>query len=370
MGPRRRRAPRSLDEGAMLRTALPSGAMIRLAAMWAITGAAGCSHLAPVDPIQLRTEAAHCLTWYCLDDSASMRVRALEALSDTSAAEGVERFRYALSDDYWGARFEACVGLGEAHDENAMNLLRERLQDSHDGVRAAAIWALHRMGDQSHTSELASLLLEHDDAAVRRLTAQLLGRLGEPKSMVLLRRAARDSDQGVRWEATAAMARLGNEKAVQQLVYSAHSGFSDRQTFALLELALLAEPKCESLFRYRLEEGPHSETRLVAARGLGRLGQPDGLRLALESLRFDQPNPSPEVVKVDPPQQQIGRIRAMAALALGAIGDESALEALAQAMRSDVPEVRVAAAKAIVEIVDRRSPRNSDVSHTAVRAAQ
>jgi HEAT repeat protein len=334
--------------------------MIRLAAMWAITAAAGCSHLAPVDPTQLRSEAVRYLEWYCLDDSAAIRVRALEALSDTSTAEAVQRFRYALSDDYWGVRFEACVGLGEAHEEDAMPLLRERLQDSHDAVRAAAIWALHRMTDQSHTSELASLLLEHEDAAVRRLTAQLLGRLGEPKSMVLLTRAARDRDQGVRWEATAAMARLGNEKAVQQLVYSAHSGFSDRQTFALLELALLAEPKCESLFRYRLEEGPHAETRLVAARGLGRLGQPDGLRLALELLRFDQPDPSPEVVKVDPPQQQIGRVRTMAALALGDIGDESALGALAQVMRTDAPEVRVAAAKAIVEIVDRRSAGSAD----------
>jgi HEAT repeat protein len=166
------------------------------------------------------------------------------------------------------------------------------------------------------------------------------------------------------------MARLGDKEAVQQLVYSAHSGFSDRQTFALLELALLAEPKCENLFRYRLEEGPHLETRLVAARGLGRLGQPDGLRLALESLRFDKPDTSPEVVKVDPPEQQIARKRAMAALALGAIGDESALGALAQTMRTDAPEVRVAAAKAVVEILDRRSAGSADAGRTAAGAAQ
>jgi len=354
----------------MSKISLPSGKIIPLAALWAITGTIGCSHLAPIDSNQLRVEAARYLQWYCLDDSAAIRVRALEALSDTSAGEAVERFRYAVSDDYWGVRFEGCVGLGKVHDQDAMHLLRERLQDSHDAVRAAAIWAMHRMGDQSHTSELASLLLEHEDAAVRRLTAQLLGRLGEPKSMMLLTRATRDRDQGVRWEATAAMARLGSEKAVQQLVYSAHSGFSDRQTFALLELALLAEPKCESLFRYRLEEGPHPETRLVAARGLGRLGQPDGLRLALELLHFDRPDLSPEVVKVDPPEQQIARKRAMAALALGAIGDESALGALAGAMRTDAPEVRVAAAKAIVEIVDRRSAGSPDVGRTAGRAAQ
>ena len=30
--------------------------MIGLAAMWAATGAAGCSHLTPIDPTQLRAE--------------------------------------------------------------------------------------------------------------------------------------------------------------------------------------------------------------------------------------------------------------------------------------------------------------------------
>ena len=67
--------------------------MVRLAAVWAITGAVGCANLVPIDPTQLRTEAVRYLEWYCLDDSVTMRVRALEALSDASAAEGVERFR-------------------------------------------------------------------------------------------------------------------------------------------------------------------------------------------------------------------------------------------------------------------------------------
>lgn len=310
--------------------------------------------LSPQEQIRLRREAVRRLKWLSFDDSAAIRCQAIEALSDVAAEQAVADFQHHLGDEYWGVRFEACVALGRMRHDRSRPLLAARLDDPHPAVQAAAIYALHRMGDSSHTSKLADLLLRNEQPLVRRVTAQLLGRLQEPGSIKLLRRALRDRDEAVRWEATVAMARLGDSKALQELVFFANSGFSDKQTFALLELALMEDPRCLELFRYRLKEGPYRETRLAAARGLGRLGYRDGLALALKLLRFDKPDLSPRVVKNDPPGQQIARVRSMAAHALGAIGDPSALAALARAMRSGDKAVQVAAAKAIVRIVNRQ----------------
>jgi HEAT repeat protein len=324
-----------------------------LLSVWlACASGCGSSVMGLSEQRQLRTEAIRCLKTLSLDDSALVRCRALEALSEVAAKQAVEEFKIRLVDEYWGVRFEACVGLGQARASYARSDLRKLLKDPRDAVRAAAIYGLHLGGDQSETTQLAAMLLSHKEATVRRLVAQLLGRLGESKSVKLLSIAIKDRDEGVRWEVTAAMARLGDEKALQQLVFLANSGFSDAQTFSLLELAMLAEPKCTDLFKYRLAEGPHLETRLVAARGLGCLGYRDGLKLCLDTLKSSKPNLSPDVVRRDPPEQQIMRRRSMAALALGAIGDRSALPALQQAMRTGRHQVRAAAAKAIIEIVD------------------
>ena len=292
-------------------------------------------------------------------ESALIRCHAFEAMAEVAAGQCVEQFRYHLHDDYWGVRFEACIGLGVARDQASKPLVLKCVEDPSPAVQAAALYALHKMGDPSRTSNLAELLLRHKEASVRRLTAQLLGRLGEPKSIVLLKRAVSDRDHGVRLEATAAMARLGDTKSVQQLVYSASSGYSDEQTFAVLELALLGEPLCEEVLRLRLDQGPHLETKLVAARGLGRLGYSDGLRLALSSLQYDSPDVSARVAKQDPPTQQVRRVRALAGLALGDIGDPSALSALREVMHGDDPDVQVAAAKAIIQITDRDADAGS-----------
>ena len=333
-------------------------------------GGCGGGTMSRADQWALRGDAVRCLKRLSFDDSAAVRCQAIEALLEVAADEAVDEFRHHLSDEYWGVRFEACVGLGQAGHRQSRELLKKALEDPHDAVRAAAIYALHRSGDQSETSRLASMLLHHEQTAVRRLTAQLLGRLDEPKAVKLLRRAMKDRDEGVRWEVTAAMARLGENSAVQQLVFFANSGFSDQQTFALLELALLAEPKCTELFRYRLKEGPHLETRLVAARALGRLGYDEGLSVARKALHFDSPDLSADLVKRDPPVQQMVRKRSMAALALGAIGDPSSLPALGEVMGSGNHAVRAAAAKAIVEIVDRDRRGRSEFGEDVRRASR
>jgi len=94
------------------------------------------------------------------------------------------------------------------------------------------------------------------------------------------------------------------------------------------------------------------------------------LPLALKTLRFKTPDLSPDVVKRDPPHQQIVRKRSMAALALGAIADPSALPHLRETIMTDDHAVRVAAAQAVIQIVDHATPAGPEAQASALPAAR
>jgi HEAT repeat protein len=67
---------------------------------------------------------------------------------------------------------------------------------------------------------------------------------------------------------------------------------------------------------------------------------------------------------------QIMRVRSMAALALGAIGDPAALPALKHRLEAqDDPRVQLAAARAILEILEAPPPWRAPTDNTARAAA-
>lgn len=291
----------------------------------------------------------------------AVRAQAVEAFSKTSAQAGLPWIRAALDDDHPGVRFAACMVLGTMRDGVAESRFRRLLDDADDSVRVAAVFALHRLGDTTHTGRLASDLLDHSDAAVRRNAAMAIGRLGEPGAIELLARAMRDEDDGVRFHALEGMALLGAEEARRQLAFDANSGVGSDEVMSLNALADTRNPLCRETFFYKLGAyrrdtldpgaSPHTEVAMAAIRGLGLLGIDDGLDLAVCALRFNDPRTDdPD----DPPAGQVLRVRQMAAAALGAIGDAKALPGLAEQMRSNPdPRVQVSAAGAILAIVEK-----------------
>jgi HEAT repeat protein len=77
----------------------------------------------------------------------------------------------------------------------------------------------------------------------------------------------------------------------------------------------------------------YTEVALVAARALGQLGSDDGYAVALKAARGSDE-----------------RQRALAALALGAIGRADAQDTLAALLKDPNPDVRVAAAAALLQV--------------------
>ena len=279
-----------------------------------------------------------------------IRAAAIEALVTARRTEALPWIRSALMDEHPAVRFAAAVAVGEMEDQMARTRLTDLVHDEDPNVRVAALYGLHRIGSTSRTGLMPEYLLEHKDPMVRRNAAFVLGRMKEGGVVKMLARAMDDTDRGVRDSALAAMARLGNKEARQQMVFQANSGIGSEEVVALNVLAELRDPVYLDLFLYKLgDTDAHLETRLSAARGLGLLGSEDGYATAFEALNFSEPNVhDPE----DNPANQLLRIRQLAASALGAIGKREALPALDEVMMSTQdPRIQVSAALAILEIL-------------------
>ena len=307
----------------------------------------------PIAMARLKQRALDCLKrGIGYDYLPSVRIQSIESLQEEAPDAGLPWIRTRLGDEHPAVRFAAGMALGSLGDAASAEAVASLLHDPDDSVKVAAIFALHRFGDVRHTGRLAEFLQNHPEPTVQRNAALALGRLGEPGAIPLLARVVNSKDEGLHAQALESLALLGNEQALQQLAFAANSGNGPQEVLALHALALTRKERFVDTFRYKLQHGDYPETRLAAARGLGELGSTEGLKVALEGIRFNRPRRGFEQ---DPAENQIMRTRQMAAMALGAIGDPAGLPPLAERLEDNSdPRVQVAAAKAVLRIVNRQ----------------
>ena len=109
-------------------------------------------------------------------------------------------------------RVEKCAVycLGETRDPRGVNVLCSKLNDSDPVVQRMAVRALGKIGDNSVTPLLVSVLLDGENyhRSVRSGAASALGRLGDARALRALLQTA-DSESGwLRHEALKAASRL------------------------------------------------------------------------------------------------------------------------------------------------------------------
>ncbi len=301
---------------------------------------------------RLRQQAMDCLkAGIGYSFNAAVRAESVEALESSAFAPSTMPWiRAALRDDHPAVRFAACIAVGRLHDEVSERTLRELVNDPDGSVRVAALFALHRLGHSEQTSSMPAFLLTNPDAAVRRNAALVFGFMNEPSAVKVLARAMKDRDAGVRQHALEAMARLGVHEAKQELGFMTNAGVGSQETFAIQALSAAKDRAYLDVFRGKLATGSHVETRLAAARALGRLGSDEGFEFALSTLRTYRPRRGEAD---DPPEQKALRVRQLAVAALGDIGNDEAEPELAKLLeQNDDPRLQVAAARAILEILE------------------
>lgn len=306
----------------------------------------GCQSAGPRLPADeraaLRSRAEDLLLRACANDIDVVRANAIEALVQVMPDAGRACMREALQSDSPLVRFAAAVGLGELRDNASRGQFQALLADPDPRVRLAAAFAAVRVGDGGRAALLVEALNSHPDENLRADAAYLIGRVGDKRAVRRLRFAARrERSSRVLMHIYTAMASLGDEYGMDRLMEAAVSSDIISRLVALQGLAELGDERSRPALLIRFKaDGDYVQSRLIAARGLGRLGSDDGYDLAVRNLRYK-----------DSDENETMRVRSLAALTLGAIGDDRALPLLADlAANEDDPRTQVAACYAICQI--------------------
>jgi len=269
--------------------------------------------------------------------------------------------------------------LGKSKEAIASESLADLLKDKEVKIRAEAAKALGKIGDARTIAPLVAALqketdwevresigealartdklaveplitaLRHPRVEVRTQTTQILGRIGDVRSVELLIEVPQDKEPELRAQAVRALGEVGDLQAIAPLLDALKGRDESGRRHAAEALAEIGEPAVDIL-KTELTN-THSSVRKHAAAALGIIGLPQAVR-ALGKIRDKR------AVRalISAQKDDVVEVRREAAEALGRIGRVDSIEPLTRALRKDEAlEVRSQAAEALGEIGDTRT---------------
>jgi len=284
-------------------------------------------------------------------ESPLLRANGIEALQPVpTRVEPVARA--ALTDANLGVRYTAAMTLGKLSLCESTPMVRPLLGDPEPIVQAAAILALKRCGVATDPTPLADLLFSSDPKK-RSIAAFVLGEMGDKSAVPMLRSAAKETGGAglpveqrlLQMQIAEAMAKLGDPEALQAVRAALYPGADEEYEVAVLAAQILGELKDRAAVRElvnRIEERTDGtfttppELRLAAAGALAKMGYRDGAYVAEQNAT-----------------SAVAPIRAQAAYVFGETVGEEGLARLEMLMDDQDPQVQLAAAAAIIKVVDR-----------------
>jgi HEAT repeat protein len=298
----------------------------------------------PIDPA-LQTAARAEIENDLHSSDEIIRAHALETIKDLRLTDADPEVIAALEDRSRLVRKAAAMVIGELQIKAAADRLPNLLQTdtsasgttTGDAVgaqqeRMAAIFALHRLGNTQYSHELEKTAF-YVQPRIRAETAFILGLIGDKSAIpILITMLQKDKDPNVKLQVGEALWRMGDERGEDALLAGTVSSYASDQ---MLAVYALAEPRNTIVLGHveGLFSSDYLEVRLVTARAAGMLGEDEGYGVAMQGA-----------ASVDPRQ------RALAAMAFGAIGRSDAQPRLAELLKDTDPDVRLAAANALLAI--------------------
>lgn len=301
------------------------------------------------------------------DPDARVRVEAVRALA-TLAAEGdrgaVDAFISVLSDSNSDVRMQSAIALGRFKDSRAVGSLTTLLSDRDSQVNLAAAESLARMQDPRVIRLLVDSL-DNADWRVRARAAQVLAfspsAASSAGAVVPLVNAMRDKDLIVRYYASEALVAIGGE-AVPQLIDMLRSERSQERARVVRVLGRIGQPTIMPLVAFIQDRRISSDTKIEAARLLGRLGDARAVDPLITLLADERYYVRREVSRAlgqigEPALERLGTLaqsevpatREAGVEALGAISSPRALNLIMDALSDQAPGVRGAAVRALGE---------------------
>lgn len=306
----------------------------------------------PIARAQLRESAIEELESAAVGPDPQLRANALEGLS-AAPARLEPILRRGLVDPNPGVRSVAAILAGRVRASGTTTLLRTLLDDDSGHVRASAILGLRGVGADVDPTPLASMLLSDPQMRLRAQAAFVLGELGDPSAVRLLRSAAKSpmpranqsESRLFQLQVAEAMVKLGEEQQIHTIRAALYPSRPEELEAMVLAVQILGELRDKgsisqliflSAYRNEAKQPYPAEVRLAIAEALAKIGRPEGVFIAREYAT------SPSAM-----------IRAQAAHVFGHAGQVEHLGALNALMADSDALVRVAAATGILRLVGR-----------------
>ena len=328
--------------------------MLTLLALIPLTAAPASAQVSGVSRFKAHDRALELILGASLGDIPALRANAIEAMhvAPDRCRPLAER---GLTDANPGVRFAAIVTAGMLDMRSSTPAIRPLLNDENDSVRAAAIYAMHTLGEDVDLSPLAGMLLHSQDPGLRSNVAMLLGLIGNDSAIPLLKQAARSPMPRVsenriavmRCQIAEAIIKLGSERELHTMRASLFSPNGEVQVIAINTVGAVAdEPGAESL--QTLLENTPPEVRIASAGSIARVVNAGGYKHKGGGQRLLELENRARPIVFQYYNHTADPIRAQTAFAMGWFDDDATLQALIGMMDDSSPQVRIAAAAAVL----------------------
>lgn len=285
------------------------------------------------------------------DPSPEVRANAVEA-SQKVPVRAEPILAAALKDESAAVRTVAAMNVGRLKLKALVAATRPLLDDPSGYCRAAAIYAMQTCGEPVDLSPLSSMLLSDPSARLCSHAAFILGEIGNPTALPMLRQAAHDGvpralqseERLFQLQVAEAMVKLGDRQTINAIYAALYPSRPEDLEGSALAAQILGQLRDKSsidrlinVAEYRNQQGQHysAEVRLAAATALGRLGIVRGGFIADEFWT-----------------SEMAALRAQSAFAYGEIGTPDSLAHLDVLLGDADQRVRIAAAFGVLNIVD------------------
>lgn len=331
-------------------------ALVALAAL-----AGGCQsrqselETAHVNPAAAVTAARSTLFRQANSADAEARTRAIETLGLMIGQQAGPVVMENLSHPAVAVRFSAAMACGDCRYAPAGPKMRELLtaEGTDQSIQCAAIYCLHRLGDDTYTDRLAKILYDGQPEA-RANAALVMGKLGLPAGIrPLYDRLRSEQDARVQFQIAESLAALRFDRSFGILTSKAWVGEPPEQLMAVQALGRTRSDRVKGDLIQAFGPDRAPPVRLAAAAGLARMGDNRGADMVLKAIRDPQGFAKESVGKsVQLTDAQIAQYKTLGALALGEMsGQPGAPDVLMELLTDKDPTVTIAAAKSILNLL-------------------
>lgn len=286
--------------------------------------------------------------------------------------------RAGLSDENPAVRFAALVIVGKLKLVDLSDAAMDLMQDENESVRAAALFAASRCGRDVNLSPLAGILANGTGGA-RANAAMLIGQLGDPQAIGMLRDMASKpmalistADRTwVRLQYAEAMIRLDpkDEQTLGTIRASVYSNLDAVRVLAITILGEVGDRSVQGGLAHIIDRDNPIQVKIAAAQSLVRMGDKRAGAVLIKASGYDDrqlmkdlkdylrksgaAGPAVQAVRdllsdEQARAREAAEVRAQAAVGLGFVGNKASAQRLSALLSDPDPIVQIAAASAIL----------------------